>query len=58
VALEKLHRVKGIFGAGHVPVVSSTIKIEKNVDRSIIESTEGGFRSRDDRKRAEKKSEI
>jgi hypothetical protein len=37
---------------------SSTVKIEKVLISLIIGSSEGGFRSRDERKQAEKKSEI
>jgi hypothetical protein len=50
LALDKLHRIKGIFGAGHVPVVS--IKIEIVLINLIIGSSEGEFRSTDERKRA------
>jgi hypothetical protein len=59
-ALDKLNRIKGIFGTDHVPVVSpgilvsSSIKIKQILISLIIGSSEGGFRSRDERKRAEK----
>jgi hypothetical protein len=59
-ALDKLHRMKGIFGAGHVPVVSSGHSgflhhqnWKKVLISLIIGSSEGGFRSKDERKRAE-----
>jgi hypothetical protein len=45
--------IKGIFGADHVPVVSSghsgflTIKIEKVLISLIIGSSEGGFSCED-----------
>jgi hypothetical protein len=52
MALDMLHRIKGIFGADHVPVVSSghsissIIKIEKKVLISLIHvigCSDGGF---------------
>jgi hypothetical protein len=56
----KLHRIK-VFSARityrwfpPVTPVSSTIKIEHILISLIIASSEGGFRSRDERKRAEK----
>jgi hypothetical protein len=58
-ALDKLHCIKGIFGAGHVPVVSSGHsgflhhQNGKVLISLIIGSSEGRFRSRDERKRAE-----
>jgi hypothetical protein len=42
------------FPPGTPDPVSSTIKIEKYLRSLIIGSSEGGFRSRDERKRAEK----
>jgi hypothetical protein len=58
-ALDKLHRIKGIFGRVTYrwfppgTPVSSTIKSEKVLISLITGSSEGGFRSRDERKRAE-----
>jgi hypothetical protein len=49
-----LHRIKGIFGADHIPVVSFTIKTKKILISLIIGSSEAGFRSRYERKQAEK----
>jgi hypothetical protein len=52
-----LHRIKGIFGADHVPVVSSGHsgflhhQNGKIISISlIIGSSEGGFKSREERK--------
>jgi hypothetical protein len=55
-----LHCIKGIFGTDHVPVVScghSGFLPHKNgkiLISLIIGNSEGGFRSRDERKRAER----
>jgi hypothetical protein len=47
--LDMLPRIKGIFGADHVPVVSSGhsgFKIDKKISISLVTgNSEGGFRS-------------
>jgi hypothetical protein len=59
-ALDMLHRITGIFGVDHVPVVSSGHsgflhhQIEQILISLIIGNSEGGFKPRDEWKQAAK----